>query len=492
MNHSLPSQADPVEIARSRERRVEIDRALRGPTMHWLASALFWLLFGSALALTASIKLHDPGFLATHPWLTFGRVRPAHLNTMVYGWLSGASVPVGLWMLSRLCRAPLRHGWSLHVAAVIWNLGNVIGVVGILGGRSTSIEWLEYPGDASPWLLVGFAVVMWQGVDMLRRRVPGHIYVSQWYLFAAFFWFPLLYLTAQVLLIWKPVTAIAQGPVNWWFAHNVLGLWFTPVGLASAYYLIPKVIGRPIHSYYLSAIGFWSLAFFYAWNGMHHLIGGPYPAWLISMSVVASIMMLVPVITVAVNHHLTMVGHFSALRWSPTLRFVVFGAMSYTVVSLQGVVTAIRSVNRVVHFTHYTIAHAHLGMYAFATMVMFGAIYYMIPRVMGREWPSAGLIRIHFWGSAVGVLFYWAALTVGGIEQGVNLQNADVPFLEIVAKTMPYLRMRTWAGVLMTIGHLAFAISLIRVLLGKTRAAGEPTLLGIPHPFPATVPTRIA
>jgi cytochrome c oxidase cbb3-type subunit 1 len=485
---SLPIQINPEAVERSRRQRIEIDRSFRSPAMSWLAGALFWLLFGSALALAASIKLHDPEFLANNPWLTFGRVRPAHLNTMVYGWLSAASVPVGLWMLGRLCRAPLRYGWTLHIAAMLWNIGNFVGALGILSGRSTSIEWLEYPGDAAPWLLVGFAIVMWHGVDMLRRRAPGHIYVSQWYLFAALFWFPLLYITAQVLLIWKPVAAIAQGPVNWWFAHNVLGLWFTPVGLASAYYLIPKVIGRPIHSYYLSAIGFWSLAFFYAWNGMHHLIGGPYPAWLISTSIVASVMMLVPVFTVAVNHHLTMVGHFSALRWSPTLRFVVFGAMSYTAVSLQGSMTAIRSVNRVVHFTHYTVAHAHLGMYAFATMVMFGSIYYMVPRVIGREWPSAALIRVHFWGCAIGVLFYWGALTVGGIEQGFNLQNASMPFLDVVAKTLPYLRMRTWAGVLMTIGHVAFAISLIRVLIGATRPAGEPTLLAIPRRTSATAP----
>jgi cytochrome c oxidase cbb3-type subunit 1 len=272
------------------------------------------------------------------------------------------------------------------------------------------------------------------------------------------------------------VSAIAQGPINWWFAHNVLGLWFTPIGLASAYYLIPKVIGRPIHSYYLSAIGFWSLAFFYAWNGMHHLIGGPYPAWLISTSIVASIMMLVPVITVAVNHHVTMAGHFDALRWSPTLRFVVFGAMSYTLVSLQGSLTAVREVNKVVHFTHYTVAHAHIGMYAFATMVMFGSIYYMVPRVFKREWPSAFLIRLHFWGVALGIILYVLALTVGGIQQGFNLLNPDVPFLEVVRQTIPYLHLRTIAGIMMAAGHVAFSISLIWVLFGKAVPKGGPTL----------------
>jgi cytochrome c oxidase cbb3-type subunit 1 len=475
------SQSDPAAIARSRAQRVEIDLSLRGVTMHWLAGALFWLLVGTVEAMLASHKLTTPEFLAGIPWLTFGRVRMAHLDTMVYGWLSSASVPVLLWMLGRLCRAPLRHAWTLHVAAVLWNIGNVVGLLGIVAGFGTSVEWLEYPPIAAPWLMAGTAIVLWHGIDMLRRRAPGHIYVSQWYLFAAIIWFPLLYLTAQTLLFWKPVSAIAQGPVNWWYAHNVLGLWFTPVGLAAAYYLIPKVIGRPIHSYYLSAIGFWTLAFFYSWNGMHHLVGGPYPAWLVSTSIAASVMMAVPVVTVAVNHHMTMVGHFGALRWSPTLRFVVFGAMSYTLVSLQGSLTAIRAVQRVTHFTHYTIAHAHLGMYAFATMMMFGSIYYMVPRVIGREWPSAALIRVHFWGSALGITLYFVALTVGGIEQGLNLQNAEMPFLEVVRRTIPYLHTRTFAGILITIGHVAFAISLVRVLVGKTGPAGEPTLLAVPR-----------
>jgi cytochrome c oxidase cbb3-type subunit 1 len=394
------------------------------------------------------------------------------------------STAVALWILSRLCRAPLRHAWSLHLAGVFWNLGNILGIVGILKGDSTSIEWLEYPGYATPWLIAGFVIASWHGVDMLRRRAPGHLYVSQWYFFAALFWFPMLYLTVQVLLIWHPITASAQAAVNWWFAHNVLGLWITPIGLGSVYYMIPKVIGQPIHSYYLSAIAFWSLAFFYAWNGMHHLIGGPYPAWMISASVVASVMMVVPVVTVGINHHLTMVGHFSALRWSPTLRFVVFGAMSYTAVSLQGSLTAVREVNRVVHFTHYTIGHSHLGMYSWATMVLFGSTYYMLPRLLGREWPSARLIRVHFWCVAIGVIVYVVALTIGGIQQGFNLQNPQMPFLDIVRQTIPYLQVRSWAGLLMTVGHLAFATSVFLIVLGKARPEGKPTLLAVPPDEP--------
>lgn len=467
-----------AELARSRAERAEIDASVRGPGLHFFLSALVWLTLGSLLALAASLKLHDPEFLAANAWLTFGRVRPAHLNSMAYGWASMGSVGVALWLMARLCRSPLRNGWSLHLSAVLFNLANIVGVYGILSGRGTSLEWLEYPIETGPFIIAASVPVAWAFVDMVRRRPPGHIYVSQWYLMAAVFWFPWLYLTAQALLLWFPVAAPAMPPINWWYAHNVLGLWFTPVGLAAAYYFIPKIIGRPINSYYLSLVGFWSLAFFYAWNGMHHLIGGPYPGWLVGMSVAASVMMLVPVITVGVNHHLTMRGHFSRLRTSPTLRFVVFAAMSYTAVSVQGSLTAVPAVNRITHFTHYTIAHAHLGMYAFVTMMLFGSMYYIVPRLTLREWPSAALIRWHFWLTAVGVLVYWVALTIGGIEQGAKIANPNIAFLDIVRTTIPWLQVRSVAGVAMTIGQLCFFTSMIWILGRSADAETGPTLLG--------------
>lgn len=472
-------------IEQSRLQRLEIDRAARWPVGVFIGSSIIWLLFGSLIAIAASIKLHDPAFLSENPWLTFGRVRPAHLNAVAYGWLSTAGIGIGLWILSRLCRVPIEDHRSLTLAAVLWNVGNAVGTWGILRGDSTAIEWLEYPSYAAPFLLVSFTFVMMTSVNLIRRRAPGHIYISQWYVMAAFFWFPALYFTAHGLLVLAPVQAPAQPPINWWYAHNALGLWFTPIGLAAAYYLIPKIIGAPIHSYYLSAIGFWSLAFFYAWNGMHHLIGGPFPAWLITASVVASVMMFVPVVTVAINHHFTMRGHFKDLIYSPTLRFVVFGAMSYTLVSFQGSLMAIRSLNHITHFTHYTVAHAHLGAYAFASMVFFGAIYYIMPRLLATEWPSRQLIRVHFWSSAVGIAIYFIGLSYGGWLQGLALNQDTTPMLEIVQMTLPYLKSRTIGGTLMTIGHLAFAISFVWILFARRSEASEPTLFAPRRPSPA-------
>jgi cytochrome c oxidase cbb3-type subunit 1 len=379
--------------------------------------------------------------------------------------------------MCRLGRVPLMHGWMIVTAAVFWNLGVLAGVVGILIGDSTGIEWLEFPPYVTPILFFSYALIGVWAVIMFRFRREPHLYVSQWYLLAAFIWFPWIYSAAEILLVMEPVRGTVQAAVNWWFAHNVLGLWFTPIGLAAAYYFIPKVIGRPIHSYYLSALGFWSLALFYNWNGMHHLVGGPMPAWLVSVSIVASVMMMIPVLTVAINHHLTMRGHFRELKHSPTLMFIVFGAMNYTATSVHGALSALRSVSEVTHFTHHTIAHAHHGMYAFFTMVMFGSMYYIVPRLTRREWPSAWLIYLHFWTCALGILLYVGALTLGGVLQGLAMNDPNTSFLSVVAATKPYLAIRSLSGFLITIGHLAFAVSLVWILWRQWEPYQEPASL---------------
>lgn len=488
------------------QRRAEIDRSCALPCVVFFAGSLFWLMVGTMLGLLSSLKMHAPEFLADVPWLTFGRVRPAHLNVVAYGWASLAGIGVMLWMMCRLCLVPLRFPGTLVAAAGVWNVGVLAGTIAVLAGYSEGIEWLEYPTYAAFLFFVAFAIINIWSIMTFGARRQGHVYVSQWYLFAALFWFPWLYATVQLLLLFMPVKGVTQASINWWFGHNVLGLWFTPIGVASAYYLIPKVIGRPIHSYHLSILGFWTLALFYNWAGAHHLMSGPIPAWLITVSTVGSMMMIIPVATVALNHHMTMRHHFRMLAYSPTLRFVVFGAMCYTAVSLQGSLMSLRVLNEPMHFTHHTIAHAHLGLYAFFTMIMFGSMYYIIPRLTGREWASSGLIRIHFWGTSLGVVMMFAVLTVGGMIQGFEMNQADeplhvlvaeqglwggvksffggfkaqngaVPFLSIVRGTVPWLALRSLSGVLILVGHTAFFLLVVlNVHAWGRQRRGRPTL----------------
>ena len=441
-----------------------------------MASGLLWLLIGSVLAFVASFKLHTPEFLTDWSWLTFGRVRAAHLGSVGLGWSSLSGIGVGIWLMCRLSRAELIYPRMLYVAAAIWNVGLVLGVGGILAGYGQSIEWLDFPPVAPPLLVLGLGMVSAWTLAVFRNRREKHVYVTQWYIFGAMFWFPWLYTTAAIVCVYAMATGVVQATTNWWFAHNVLGLWITPIGVGAAYYLIPKVIGRPVYSYYLSIVGFWTLALFYSWAGMHHLVGGPIPTWMSTASTVGSMMMLIPVAAVGLNHHMTMKGHFKELKYSPTLRFVVFGAMAYTAVSVQGAIEALKKWNEVTHFTHYTVGHAHLGLYGFYAMTMFGSMYYIVPRLTQREWASPLLIRIHFWCAAVGITIYFVGLSIGGWMQGLANLDANVPFIKIVQSTVPFLMSRTLAAILLTTGHVVFAVSLVMNLAGVgPRRTGRPT-----------------
>lgn len=466
-SQSVLAALSPRDTAGSTDRRAElaeIDASTSATVLLFFIAGMVWLLIGTVFALVASYKMHAPDFLNQYAWLTFGRIRTAHLNAVIYGFSAEVAVGVVLWLMCRLCRVPLMAKSVINAAAIFWNVGLTIGIGGILAGDTTGVEYLEMPKYATPILFVAFALIAVWTIVIFRFRREKHLYVSQWYILAAVLWFPWLYSTAQLLLVLEPARGTVQTAVNWWFGHNVLGLWFTPVGLAAIYYFLPKVIGRPIHSYYLSVLGFWTLALFYNWNGFHHLVGGPFPAWMITVSIVASVMMVIPVVSTAINHHFTMVGHFGKLKYSPTLRFIVFGAVSYTVSSLQGVLSSVRWFSEVAHFTHHTVAHAHWGMYAFFTMTMFGSMYYILPRITQREWPSERLISVHFWCTAVGIMLYAVPLSYGGWLQGKAMMDPSIPFIDVVKITLPWLKIRTFSGVLLAIGHVAFFANLIWIL----------------------------
>ena len=419
-----------------------------------LTLSVIWLLVASVAGLIASIKLHSPDWLAQFGWITFGRIRPIHLNLVAYGWCSLAGIGVSLWLIPRLLKTQLVGAKYAIAGGALWTIGVFLGAVSIALGYSDGLEWLEFPWQIDVLLVIGGGLVGLPVLMTLLNRKVDHLYVSVWYIAAGLLWFPVLFLIGNIPYVHF---GVQQASMNWWFGHNVLGLWFTPIGLASAYYLIPKILGKPIYSYNLSLLGFWSLAFFYSQVGGHHLIGGPVPTWLITMSIVQSMMMIIPVFAVTVNLHMTVFGNFKALVYSPSLRFIVLGMMLYTAASVQGSLEALRSVNTVTHFTHFTVAHAHLGLYGFFSMVMFGAIYFIMPRVMNWEWPYPKLISLHFWLVFIGFLIYFIWLSIGGWLQGLAMLDPNQPFMQSVAVTLPYLQARSIGGALMTLGHFVFA-----------------------------------
>lgn len=451
------------------ESRVAADRSTSTVTFIFLACAVVWLIAASLAGLTASIKLHAPDWLTAQEWLTFGRIRTLHLNGVAYGWTPMAGLGIALWLLPRLLKTPLVGANFAILGALLWNAGLIAGLGALAIGISDGMEWLEMPWQTDLLMVAGGALIAIPLVLTLRARKVDHIYVSVWYMGAALFWFPVLFLVGNLPGVHF---GVQQAATNWWFGHNVLGLFYTPIALGTIYYFLPKILGTPVKSYALSMLGFWTLAFFYGQVGAHHLIGGPIPGWLVTLSIVQSMMMIIPVLAFTVNMYLTMKGRMRALLYSPTLRFVAFAGLAYTTSSIQGSFEALRRVNTVTHFTHYTVAHAHLGMYAFIAMALFGGIYFVMPRVMEREWPYPRLILAHFWLCAVGISIYFVALTIGGWLQGTAMLDAARPFIDSMRVTIPWLEARTVGGTLMTLGHLAFLAHFIAMVLKLGPARG--------------------
>jgi len=207
------------------------------------------------------------------------------------------------------------------------------------------------------------------------------------------------------------------------------------------------------------------------------LVDGPFPAWMITASIAATILTIIPVATVGLNHHMTMQGYFPLLRYSPTLRFTVFGAISYTVFSAVGVLLSLRSINRYLDFSQASIAYSHIGLYAFVTMILFGSMYYIVPRLVGREWRYASLIKLHFWASAYGVGLMSLMLLASAVVQGFSLDDPTLSFTETTESILPYLRGRSLAGLLMTASHFIFAFHFGLMLFGLGRTASVPTFL---------------
>lgn len=465
--------AGPVDAAELAD-RARADASSAPLVFFLLCCSFVWLLVASAAGLTASIKLHEPDWLTQQGWLTFGRIRTLHLNAVAYGWAPMAGLGIAMFVLPRLLKTTLVGGRYAFMGAALWNAGLVAGLGAIAVGLADGLEWLEIPWQVDVLFVLGGALMGFPLVLTLLQRRVHHLYVSIWYMGCALFWFPVLFLVANIPGLHR---GVQEAAMNWWFAHNVLGLFYTPLALASIYYFLPKIIGRPVQSYNLSLLGFWGLAFFYGQVGGHHLVGGPVPAWMVTLSIVQSMMMLIPVLAFTVNMHGTLKGRMAALRYSPTLRFIGFGGLMYTLSSVQGAFEALRTLNVVVHFTHHTVGHAHLGMYGFVTMVFFGAMYFVLPRVTGREWPSPWLIGAHFWLAAIGISIYFVSLSHGGWLQGLAMLDAARPFMESVTLTIPYLKARSIGGALMVLGHVAFVVHFGWLLFGKPSGRQQPTLL---------------
>lgn len=411
--------------------RGKVDASVSKPVLFFFGNALLWLFFGTLLGAMVFYKLRDPEHLSSFfgfplDFLNYGRIYPAFVHMWIYGWCFQASFGVVLWLMARLTRAELRFPFLVQVGGFLWNLSVSVGIISILAGVNTGFDWMEFPVFVTVPMLISFGIFAFGCVDMLNRRESGEMYISLWYLIGALFWFPSIYFAGNLLLSWFPVNGIMSAVVTAWVKQGILGLWFVPVGLGAAYFFIPKVLGRPIHSYYLAAFGFWSLALFSPWNSGAQLVGGPIPAWLITTGITAAILMLIPAWVVAFNFHKTLEGSYQKAACSPTLKFITFGALAYVFGQVFLAATSLREVSQISQFTLFSYGQFNLMFYAFFSMIIFGAIYFITPRLVGCEWVSARLIKWHFMVTSYSVATVVVMWCASGFFHGAAINDAII------------------------------------------------------------------
>lgn len=441
------------------------ETALRGPFVFFFVAALVWLLAASALGLIAALKLWMPSFLNCE-WLTYGRVTIVQKNLFIYGWATNALLAVNLWLLSRLTSFEFRNGWIAVFGGLVWNATLIYGVQQIFAGFLNGFSLLEMPREVGPVFAIAFLLAGFWPVVAFARRPSGHTFAAQWYVVGASFLFPIFYLIAQLLVLWCPASGVVQALVASWFVQNLLQLWLAASALGIAYYFIPKVLERPLAGYYLATVGFWTFFLFAGWTAPATLLGSPIPVWIQSVGVVAMVMSIVPIIITAINFHGTFAQNGGwANAWNSTsLRWVALGTISFTFVGLLRAIFYTRGYSAIVRFTEFYQGLDHLLVYGFVTMVIFGAAYFILPRVTGALWPSVKLIHVHFWSVTLALIVSTLVSLYGGYQTGLDLSKG-APQMIGGGKA----HVLTAAAFLL--GHAAFALNALGLIFrGLTSA----------------------
>ena len=444
------------------------EASLRGPFLLFFVSAVVWLLAASVLGVIAALDLGSMvGVLRDCAWFTPGRIATAQQDLFVYGWGFNAFFALNLWLLAQLGRFEFRNGWLAQLGGVAWNLALTYGVARVFAGDMTGYRLLDFPREVGPVLAVAFLLAGFWPIVAFARRPTGHTFASQWFVVGASFAFPLIYLLAQLLVLWQPASGVVQAIAHSWFVANLLQLWFGASALAAIYYFLPKVLERTLTGYYLAPVAFWTFFLFAGWTGPAALVGSPVPLWLQSTGVVAAAMMLIPVIIIAINvlGTLSSQGGWARAWNDTTLRFVSFGAVAFTLAGVLGGVFAFRSMSAVVRFTSFATGLEQLLVYGCASMVVFGASYFILPRLTGALWPSAKLVHVHFWAAALGFLAAVVAWLVGGWQNGQLLANPAVAYADVLRAGSAWCLVLKISAVLVLVGHVAFALNAFGMIL---------------------------
>ena len=444
-----------------------IDREL---ILKWLYWGLFWLMFTPSVGAMASSLFNYPDYLGTSKYLTFGRLRPMHVNGVIFGAFSTLFIGLCYYVLPRLCGVRIWNGKWGHWLVWLWNLGLVAGMISLALGYNQGLEAGEFPWPIDTVIFIVVLILTVQFLMTVAKRREPQLYVAVWYLIGAFVWTVMNLVLGSFILPYY-ITGINSAAFHGLFIHYIVGLWITPAGYVIIYYFLPASVKNPIYSHKLSLVGFWSLALFYPFVGIHHYLYSPIADWAETLAIITSMLLIVPVWTVLQNFFGTMIGRWHTFSQNLTAKFLIMGSLMYLVGCFQGSTEALRSIQQPTHFTDFVISHSHLTVFGTFVVWAIGGTVYVIPKLMGRPIWSFKLGNWSFWLITFGISVMGIVLSTAGLQQGYMLM-AGVEWLDSLVSIRPYWLVRTLAGISMDIGMTLLVYNLMRtVIAGEVQAA---------------------
>lgn len=455
------------------------------PVKYMLYPAIFFMVVGMTVGLFISFNgFIYPDYFAGE-YIHFGRVRPVHVSDVTLLWLLSADVGLFYYFIPRLCGVSLWSPKMAYVSTVFWWSSLVIATFSFPWGTNFGWEYAEMPNWVSyipvkpmftfAWVLVAVNLFMTIG-----NRVYEKMYVSVWYTMGTLIWTTFTVIVGQYVINYVPM-GISRVNVSFFYVHNLVGLIFTPMGLAQAYYFLPKLANTPIYSHRLSMIGFWSIAFVYAWIGAHHIIHGPVSQWLQTTAIIFSIWLFIPVFSVVTNIFATLKDQWSQYIQSAPIRFIMMGNIFYLLTCVQGPLMAMRNINEITSKTDWVIGHSHISLYATFTFFAIAGIYQAIPVITKKPLWSQKLANWHFSLNLLGSIPFLLALWLGGFLQGwlwstwadgtsyaeFHNQLSQLPFVQTVADMRIWWIWRSIGGAIILFANILFVINIFNTIVLK-------------------------
>ena len=449
-------------------------------------ATIVWGIVGMTVGLLIAMQLFKPAMNMGSQYTTFGRIRPLHTNAVIFAFVGNAIFMGVYYSLQRLLKARMFSDVLSNIHFWGWQLIIVATAITLPLGLTTSHEYaeMEWPIDIAITVIwVVFGINMFGTIFKRREK---HMYVAIWFYIATFVTVAVLHIVNSIQL---PISAfksyyiyagVQDALVQWWYGHNAVAFFLTTPYLGMMYYFLPKMANRPVYSYKLSILHFWSLIFIYIWAGPHHLLYTSLPSWAQSLGVAFSIMLIAPSWGGMINGLLTLRGAWDKVREDPKLKFMVVGLTAYGMATFEGPMLALKQINAIAHYTDWIVAHVHVGALGWNGFLTFGILYWLIPRIYNTELYSKKLASFHFWIGTLGIIFYAVPLYFAGFTQGLMWKEFTPEgvlrypnFLETVIQIIPMYVLRAIGGALYLTGVIVMTYNLVKTMKAGQLAANE-------------------